>query len=36
MLYIMGIIAAFIIISSIFDLGSGSSTTDSILNSILL
>lgn len=36
MLYIMGIIVAFIIISSIFELGSSSSATDSILTSILL
>lgn len=36
MLYIMGFVVAFIIISSIFDLGSGSSMTDGTLVAILL
>ena len=36
MLYIMGIVVAFIIISSIFELGSGSSMTDGTISAILL
>ena len=36
MLYIMGIIVVFIIISSIFELGSGSSMTDGAISAILL
>ena len=35
MLYIMGIVVAFIIISSIFELGSGSSMTDGAISVIL-